>query len=426
MRIIHTIATAMSIAMLAFTFLSCEDEKNQEIKSVQMPDGRIWMAKNLDIAIGKSECYDKDPANCQKCGRLYDWETAMKACPKGWHLPTDTELSDLAGAIGGDEAGKALKSKESWDGSDAYGFSLLPCGRGLDGTYDRMGNMGALWSATKINAEKSWVYGMLNADNKAYKDSVTKARLYSIRCIKDETKSVATEQVQQKEPEQKKEPEKQKTRSVYVLSKDLLLKEPQLFFGFLLGKDPCKDISNPVKQQDCVNNLNLNDILNKIESEEIGKIKTFTEIGNLSPKPESKMLCNIMANFAIAIDIIDKEKVEKFRKEINETNAARRKNGQGELIGSEITECLTLFENKYITEFYDNSNNTDYSIRTNYAIFANKEEAMNYEPKEGTEYKLKLKNIVFFYYIKAVGTPDEGFRKIKIYDYVGQNLSASK
>jgi len=419
MRIKRTIIASASIAMLAFTLTACEDEKSTEIKSIQMPDGRIWMAKNLDIAIGKSECYDKDPANCQKCGRLYDWETAMKACPNGWHLPTDAELENMFGAINGEvEIGKSLKSKEGWkdngNGIDAYGFSILPCGRSSDdGTFDRMGNVGTLWSTAEINAKKAWVYAMINTDNKPYKDSISKDGLRSVRCIKDYAKPAAAEQANASEP--------QKARSVYVLGKDVLLKEPQEFFGFLLGKDPCKDISNPVKQQDCVNNLNLDDILNKIESEEIGKIKTFTDIGNLSSKPESKVLCNVMVSFRRTISVFNKEEIDELRNDIVQTNAARKKDGLGELIGKEITECLTLFENKYITEFYDNSNNTDYSILTNYAIFANKEEAMNFEPKEGSEYKLKLKNIVFFYYIKSIGTSEQGFRKIKIYDYVGQN-----
>jgi len=200
MRIKRTIIASASIAMLAFTLTACEDEKSAEIKSVQMPDGRIWMAKNLDIATGKSECYDKDPANCQKCGRLYVWETAMKACPKGWRLPTDAELENMFGAINGEvEIGKSLKSKESWkdngNGIDAYGFSILPCGRSSnDGTFDRMGNVGTLWSTAEINAKKAWVYAMINTDNKPYKDSISKDGLRSVRCIKDETNPTATKQ----------------------------------------------------------------------------------------------------------------------------------------------------------------------------------------------------------------------------------------
>jgi len=370
-----------------------------------MPDGRIWMAKNLDIATGKSECYDKDPANCQKCGRLYDWETATKACPKGWRLPTDAELNNLMGASGGDEAGKNLKSKESWDGNDAYGFSLLPCGRNSDGTYDRIGSMGGLWSATEIDAKESWVYGMLNADNKAYKDKASKTRLYSIRCIKEG--EPATEQAKAQEPEP------QKAKSIYIFNNELLdPKNRHILFNLLDKKDPCADISNPVKQQDCKNNKSINDILDEIEKERIGKIETRDySIGTLSSKPKTEMLCELWFNFQNKINVFDKEDIDQVRKEIAETNAARKKNGQGPLQGAEVTKCLTLFENKYTTK-----------SGFDYVIFANKEDAMNYEEKEGIEYKIKLQNIIYFIHIAGRQTTDV----IRLYDYVGQNQSATK
>ncbi len=55
--------------------------------------GQTWMAENLnyDPGTGTSACYDNDPGNCATFGRLYDWATAMEACPDGWHLPSDAE-----------------------------------------------------------------------------------------------------------------------------------------------------------------------------------------------------------------------------------------------------------------------------------------------------------------------------------------------
>jgi len=40
------------------------------------------MAENLNYDTTGSKCND-----CATYGRLYDWETAMKACPSGWHIP---------------------------------------------------------------------------------------------------------------------------------------------------------------------------------------------------------------------------------------------------------------------------------------------------------------------------------------------------
>ncbi len=49
------------------------------------------MAENLNNNAQGSRCYEDDVANCAKDGRLYDWESAMTACPCGWHLPSAAE-----------------------------------------------------------------------------------------------------------------------------------------------------------------------------------------------------------------------------------------------------------------------------------------------------------------------------------------------
>jgi hypothetical protein len=40
-------------------------------REVPMPDGKTWMAENLNCDVAGSVCYDRDPANCAKYGRLY-------------------------------------------------------------------------------------------------------------------------------------------------------------------------------------------------------------------------------------------------------------------------------------------------------------------------------------------------------------------
>ena len=117
---------------------------------------QTWMGKNLDVAAEGSKCYDDDPENCEKYGRLYDWATAMALdpscnsvscagqvqakhrglCPAGWHIPTDADWDALMTAVGGSStAGTKLKSASGWGsggvvGTDEYNFSALPGGYG--------------------------------------------------------------------------------------------------------------------------------------------------------------------------------------------------------------------------------------------------------------------------------------------------------
>jgi len=116
---------------------------------------KIWMAENLNYETGNSWCYGNNESNNRKYSRLYDWNTAMKACPAGWHLPTNDDWRDLIQAIGGENAaGKKLKSKTGWNnngnGTDEFGFSALPGGyRRIDGYIYEINDSGVWWSATE-------------------------------------------------------------------------------------------------------------------------------------------------------------------------------------------------------------------------------------------------------------------------------------
>lgn len=183
---------------------------------------QIWMAENLAYTGNNGTqrqiisddqwmnntnyngwCYYENSSNNKlKYGVLYQWDAAMKACPNGWHLPTDAEWEQLAKYINGNNGpfskqsddweglGKFLKSSNGWEdngnGSDNYGFSALSGGYRMDiSNYSSIGLGGYWWSSTEYNSGEAWFrslgYNNSNFDRyRLYKESG-----YSVRCVKN-------------------------------------------------------------------------------------------------------------------------------------------------------------------------------------------------------------------------------------------------
>ena len=205
------------------------DPRNgQTYNSVQIGD-QCWMAENLNIgtmingteemtdnSIIEKYCYDNDPANCEIYGGLYQWNEMMQyttaqgvqsICPDGWKIPTDDEWKILEGAVDsqysvgdpiwnntnwrGYDVGLKLKSTNGWysngNGSDAYGFTVLPGGfRGYSGSFSSVETNAIFWSSTESSTyayDRGLAY---------YRDLVSRTNNiiengFSIRCLKDET-----------------------------------------------------------------------------------------------------------------------------------------------------------------------------------------------------------------------------------------------
>ncbi|MDR3002052.1 MAG: fibrobacter succinogenes major paralogous domain-containing protein [Fibromonadaceae bacterium] len=185
------------------TFTDSRDKK--VYKTVKIGE-QTWLAENLNYNVKGSLCYDNEPANCTKYGRLYDWEMAKKACPAGWHLPTKKEWNmltkyvvpdcsddDLEECGWSNNGGNLLKSKDGWDsygregellgnGTDKVGFSALPGGAGdygMDGfEFQGIGELGIWWSAT----EEIYIYGLIYSDGINWQQGWYYS---SVRCLKN-------------------------------------------------------------------------------------------------------------------------------------------------------------------------------------------------------------------------------------------------
>lgn len=212
----------------------CDDEKfinynGQDYAIVPIGD-KCWMAENLnagtriegnqqqtnDLTIQKY-CYENNEANCETYGALYQWDELMNystsesgqgICPPGWHIPSDEEWktaeaiaddmfrNDLSEwnkeGLRGSDVGRNLKSNDGWnndgDGTDKYGFNVLPGGRHTsDGSFFDQGTFSWFWSSTLNDNSNPWGR-MLSSDNsKSYRGYFNEQNGRYARCIKDLT-----------------------------------------------------------------------------------------------------------------------------------------------------------------------------------------------------------------------------------------------
>ena len=157
-------------------------------RTVNMPDGKVWLAENLDFAwdglpVPTSTAYTKNTPQAMyynydestygwdgyKCGLLYNWyavkylEDNKSTLIPGWHVPTKSEYESLKTAIesGGstNTAGTKLKAKDNtaasnwpsgWNGTDDYGFNVLPAGR-YDDLWETIGIYAQIWAASEMD-----------------------------------------------------------------------------------------------------------------------------------------------------------------------------------------------------------------------------------------------------------------------------------
>ena len=162
---------------------------------------QVWMAENLNFKIDSSYCYKDSSKYCKKYGRLYTWTAAMKACPDGWRLPSETDFVNLIKAVGGEEdAGTKLKSTSGWNdddgksgnGTDSFGFSALAAGVGNAGIYGGEGYTTIFWGSTECSENSPQLgvdcayainldYDEVNVNLPSY---AARDLVLSVRCVK--------------------------------------------------------------------------------------------------------------------------------------------------------------------------------------------------------------------------------------------------
>ncbi len=174
------------------TYGEFTDERDGQTYKTRDIGTQTWMAENMNYETGNSWCYENDPANCEIYGRLYDWETALTACPPGWHLPSDAEWTVLT-KLGMNAGGKMKSTSSLWQAPNSgatneIGFSGLPGGYRLYYYFffDDLGMIGFWWSSTERVADGAWGRYVEYNSGGVYRSSNLKEDGLSVRCLSDD------------------------------------------------------------------------------------------------------------------------------------------------------------------------------------------------------------------------------------------------
>lgn len=204
------VLTIFLTGLLALALTGCDsnltDRDGNTYRTVKI-GSQTWMAENLKVRTEGSWCYEDKESNCQKFGRLYNWDAAKVACPAGWHLPSKEELEMLLKAVGGtlvksedeeivwwSDTGKKLKSTSGWkekegengNGDDAFGFSALAAGgRSYDSGYIQEGVEAHFWSSTGYDDADAYYMGLYNFGDVAGLFGGENGSGFSVRCLQD-------------------------------------------------------------------------------------------------------------------------------------------------------------------------------------------------------------------------------------------------
>lgn len=141
---------------------------------------QIWLKNNLDVQVKGAAYYDFDAQKYKSYGKLYTWQEADKACPAGWHLPTQEEFKQLL-----KEAKKSRKSVYEFL-TDEKGFNAKLSGFIFGVSSRNVGLEGNYWSATEMKDGGGAYLIHLDKNKKKVKLMAAQTSFrYSVRCIKD-------------------------------------------------------------------------------------------------------------------------------------------------------------------------------------------------------------------------------------------------
>ncbi len=212
---INFLLLAVAIFVIVFSSYGQEtgtftDSRDGKIYKTVKIGNQTWMAENLNYETESSCCYNFDNSFCNVFGRLYTFEDAQKACPIGWHLPSESEWMTLRDYLGGKDAVNKIRKSGQFGfdkkETNSSGFTALSGGlttsvlkffhvvnngwketKTLDLLSFRAIHEGAYWWSSNGNGKKGRAFCVRSSSVKIYSNMISKKKHFgmSVRCLKD-------------------------------------------------------------------------------------------------------------------------------------------------------------------------------------------------------------------------------------------------
>ena len=180
------------------------DPRDQQVYKTVWIGSQHWMAQNLNYVTYGSYAYQNSLDSAAKYGRLYTWMSAMGTvgydtilpqgdqgiCPAGWHIPSDAEWATLSNTVYQEQRWPPLtflKASVGWpsgqNGSDVYGFRVLPAGEGNP-------SFRSVGARTGFATSTRWGYlpkirSLSGTSNYFEEASGQRWNWYSVRCLEN-------------------------------------------------------------------------------------------------------------------------------------------------------------------------------------------------------------------------------------------------
>jgi len=202
MKNTSTMLSALLLMLLALT--SCDtftDPRDGKVYSKVRIGSQVWMADNLAYKPETGSVAPLSPESenyVQAYGYIYDWNTASRVCPQGWHLPSNEEWQILIEELGGSKvAGGRMKEPgfTHWkepNGGAGYdsGFRGLPGSAGYNNNVHQyeVGEWGYYWSSTgQVRKNRPAANNILLSYGNGEVVTMTsyKQAQMSVRCLKN-------------------------------------------------------------------------------------------------------------------------------------------------------------------------------------------------------------------------------------------------